>query len=78
MILAHFFNCTFELNPLTEHHFGVHHTLVCAHTNTNIDFNDHISILEGKKTIFQAKNGKAYGTDDIPAEVLNKSCQKTT
>ena len=59
------FNCTSELNPLTEHHIGE-----TAHTNTIIDFNDPISILEVKKAIFQAKNGKAYGTDEIPAEVL--------
>ena len=34
------------------------------------DYNDHISIFEVKKAIYDAKMGKATGTDNIPVEVL--------
>jgi hypothetical protein len=43
---------------------------VTENSNQNCSFNGQISLLEVRNAILQAKNGKASGFDDIPAEVL--------
>ena len=40
--------------------------------NTSFILDEHISIIEVKKAIDNAKKGKAHGIDKIPVDVLKK------
>ena len=54
----------------TEREHSVDSLCSANAASENLELNQCISILEVKKAIFQAKNGKAHGFDEIPAEVL--------